>query len=180
MPEMNGSYRGCDRRPCAVKQVFGFNCTNSCTVTASHDFPIDGLDTHISPHRRGRPGSARLDRRIAGHQWGGRSVGTVAEAVEAVARYRPVWGLVDFQLSDNDGLDFLNAVCALAIEDYRLKVITVTGWDSKIGRVGEFVGGTDHYLLEPVNWDHLLQRVRPSKVVAHVELQRDSQYCYLT
>lgn len=85
----------------------------------------------------------------------------VQEALSLLQSKRPQWAMVDFQLSDGDGLDFIQSARMEPLH-HAMKVIAVTGWSATQGRVGEFIAAADHYLLKPIDWEHLLQLTEPA------------------
>lgn len=71
-----------------------------------------------------------------------------------------MWAVVDYQLSDGDGLDFIRGV-RTAHDDLKMKVVAVTGWSSIEGRLEQFISLSDHYLRKPFEWETLLKLTQP-------------------
>ncbi len=85
------------------------------------------------------------------------SVGTLAEAIEALKQYDYPMILLDRRLPDGDGVSILQMVRSMKPS---IRVLLVTALRSIDERINGLDAGADDYLTKPFDVDELLARVR--------------------
>jgi DNA-binding response OmpR family regulator len=115
------------------------------------------------------------------------SVGTLAEAVEAVAQYDYPLILLDRRLPDGDGVSILKQVRST---NPRARVLLVTALRSIDERINGLDAGADDYLTKPFDIDELLARIRavlrrpgdaavPPVALGHLSFDLDQQEAFV-
>jgi two-component system KDP operon response regulator KdpE len=93
---------------------------------------------------------------LAGHGHTVVEAGTVAEAIDAVARVHPAVILLDLGLPDDDGLAVLRRIPA----ESRPPVIVLSARGQEGDKVSALDAGADDYLTKPFGASELLARIR--------------------
>lgn len=93
---------------------------------------------------------------LAGHGHAIAEAGTVAEAIEAIARIHPSVVLLDLGLPDGDGLTVLREVPA----EGRPPVIVLSARGQEGDKVAALDAGAEDYLTKPFGAGELLARIR--------------------
>lgn len=93
---------------------------------------------------------------LAGHGHAVAEAGSVAEAIDAIARIHPHVILLDLGLPDGDGLAVLRAVPA----DARPPVIVLSARGQEGDKVTALDAGAEDYLTKPFGASELLARIR--------------------
>jgi len=93
---------------------------------------------------------------LAGHGHAVVEAGSVAEAIDAIARVRPAVILLDLGLPDGDGL----AVLRNRPVDHRAPVIVLSARGQEGDKVTALDAGADDYLTKPFGASELLARIR--------------------
>ena len=93
---------------------------------------------------------------LAGHGHAVAEAGTVAEAIDAIARVHPAVILLDLGLPDGDGLTFLHRVPP----EGRPPVIVLSARGQEGDKVTALDAGAEDYLTKPFGASELLARIR--------------------
>jgi two-component system, OmpR family, KDP operon response regulator KdpE len=93
---------------------------------------------------------------LSGHAYAVVEAGTIAEAIDAIARVHPAVVLLDLGLPDGDGLTLLRRVAP----DARPPVIVLSARGQEGDKVAALDAGAEDYLTKPFGASELLARIR--------------------